>query len=139
MRIDRVQCDGIGHGDTRAEAARTDAFTATGARPHGPPVYARLDNPTTARFETAPARLEGTGSAVAFAGGMAALSEVLLSRASLGLRHVVAVRPLYGCSGLEDVEGLWRDLSAALSARPAAAPGAEPVPAGPRTGRPAVR
>lgn len=84
--------------DSRGEAERIDAFATTGARPDGPPVYARLDNPTTARFETALARLEGAESAVAFASGMAALTAVLLARASLGLRHVVAVRPLYGCS-----------------------------------------
>ncbi|MFI8520178.1 trans-sulfuration enzyme family protein [Streptomyces sp. NPDC085481] len=101
--------------DVREEAARIDAFAATGAQPDGPPVYARLDNPTTARFETALARLEGTDSAVAFASGMAALSAVLLSRASLGLRHVVAVRPLYGCSdhlldaGLLGTEVTWTD------------------------------
>ena len=34
--------------------------------------------------------------AVAFASGMAAMSAVLLSRVSVGLPHVVAVRPLYG-------------------------------------------
>ncbi|WP_079144335.1 PLP-dependent transferase [Streptomyces agglomeratus] len=84
--------------DSRGEAARIDEFAATGARPDGPPVYARLDNPTTARFEDGLARLEGAESAVAFASGMAALSAVLLARASEGLRHVVAVRPLYGCS-----------------------------------------
>ncbi|MFV0131019.1 trans-sulfuration enzyme family protein [Streptomyces sp. HMX112] len=99
--------------DARAEAARIDAFAATGARPEGPPVYARLDNPTTARFETALARLEGTASAVAFASGMAALTAVLLARASMGLRHVVAVRPMYGCSdhlldaGLLGTEVTW--------------------------------
>ncbi|MCS0635648.1 PLP-dependent transferase [Streptomyces sp. LP05-1] len=101
--------------DARAEAARVDAFAATGARPAGPPVYARLDNPTTARFETALARLEGTESAVAFASGMAALTAVLLARSSAGLRHVVAVRPLYGCSdhlltgGLLGTEVTWTD------------------------------
>ncbi|MEU9860299.1 PLP-dependent transferase [Streptomyces sp. NPDC047971] len=101
--------------DTRAEAARIDAFATTGARLDGPPVYARLDNPTTARFESALARLEGTDSAVAFASGMAALTAVLLVRASLGLRHVVAVRPLYGCSdhllnaGLLGTEVTWTD------------------------------
>ncbi|MFI8291320.1 trans-sulfuration enzyme family protein [Streptomyces sp. NPDC085614] len=101
--------------DTRAEAARIDDFATTGARPDGPPVYARLDNPTTARFEDALARLEGTESAVAFASGMAALTAVLLARASLGLRHVVAVRPLYGCSdhllnaGLIGTEVTWTD------------------------------
>ncbi|MFD5896430.1 MULTISPECIES: trans-sulfuration enzyme family protein [unclassified Streptomyces] len=101
--------------DTRDEAARIDEFAATGARPEGPPVYARLDNPTTARFETALARLEGTESAVAFASGMAALTAVLLVRSGLGLRHVVAVRPLYGCSdhlltaGLLGTEVTWTD------------------------------
>ncbi|WP_405620510.1 trans-sulfuration enzyme family protein [Streptomyces sp. NBC_01508] len=101
--------------DTRGEAARIDEFAATGARPDGPPVYARLDNPTTARFETALARLEGTESAVAFASGMAALTAVLLVRSGAGLRHVVAVRPLYGCSdhlltaGLLGTEVTWTD------------------------------
>ncbi|MFF8831572.1 trans-sulfuration enzyme family protein [Streptomyces sp. NPDC015131] len=103
--------------DARAEAERIDAFAATGARPDGPPVYSRLDNPTTARFETALARLEGTQSAVAFASGMAALTAVLLVRASMGLRHVVAVRPLYGCSdhllsaGLLGTEVTWTDVA----------------------------
>ncbi|WP_443045506.1 trans-sulfuration enzyme family protein [Streptomyces sp. HUCO-GS316] len=101
--------------DSRGEAARIDAFATTGAEPDGPPVYARLGNPTVARFETALARLEGTESAVAFASGMAALSAVLLVRASMGLRHVVAVRPLYGCSdhlltaGLLGSEVTWVD------------------------------
>ncbi|MGW5447272.1 trans-sulfuration enzyme family protein [Streptomyces asiaticus] len=99
--------------DSRQEAARIDAFAATGARPDGPPVYARLDNPTVARFETALARLEGTESAVAFASGMAALSACLLARGAQGMRHVVAVRPLYGCSdhlldtGLLGTEVTW--------------------------------
>ncbi|MET8009143.1 PLP-dependent transferase [Streptomyces sp. NPDC005271] len=101
--------------DSRQEAARIDAFAATGARPDGPPVYARLDNPTVARFETALARLEGTASAVAFASGMAALTACLLVRVARGLRHVVAVRPLYGCSdhlldgGLLGTEVTWVD------------------------------
>ncbi|MFR9757558.1 trans-sulfuration enzyme family protein [Streptomyces sp. TR06-5] len=101
--------------DSRAEAARIDEFAATGARPEGPPVYSRLDNPTVARFEDALARLEGTETAVAFASGMAALTATLLVRASAGLRHVVAVRPLYGCSdhllssGLLGTEVTWVD------------------------------
>ncbi|MGP4092221.1 PLP-dependent transferase, partial [Streptomyces sp. KR55] len=101
--------------DSRGEAARIDAFAATGAEPDGAPVYARLGNPTVARFETALARLEGTEAAVAFASGMAALSAVLLVRGSMGLRHVVAVRPLYGCSdhlltaGLLGSEVTWTD------------------------------
>ncbi|MER7171900.1 trans-sulfuration enzyme family protein [Streptomyces mesophilus] len=101
--------------DSRDEAARIDAFATTGALDDGPPVYARLSNPTVARFETALAKLEGTESAVSFASGMAALTAVLLVRASLGLRHVVAVRPLYGCSdhllnaGLLGTEVTWVD------------------------------
>ncbi|WP_406489610.1 trans-sulfuration enzyme family protein [Streptomyces phaeochromogenes] len=101
--------------DSRGEAARIDAFATDGAEPEGPPVYGRLGNPTVARFETALARLEGTESAVAFASGMAALSAVLLVRNSMGLRHVVAVRPLYGCSdhlltaGLLGSEVTWVD------------------------------
>lgn len=101
--------------DSRGEAARIDAFAADGADPAGPPVYGRLGNPTVARFETALARLEGTESAVAFASGMAALSAVLLARSATGLRHVVAVRPLYGCSdhlltaGLLGTEVTWTD------------------------------
>ncbi|MFF4710981.1 trans-sulfuration enzyme family protein [Streptomyces eurythermus] len=108
--------------DSRAEAARIDAFATDGAGLAGPPVYARLGNPTVARFETALARLEGTESAVAFASGMAALSAVLLAlptpgsaRAGQGPRHVVAVRPLYGCSdhlltaGLLGTEVTWAD------------------------------
>ncbi|MYS08585.1 PLP-dependent transferase [Streptomyces sp. SID6041] len=101
--------------DARAEAARIDEFATTGARLDGPPVYARLDNPTVARFEEALARLEGAEAAVAFASGMAALTAVLLARASQGLRHVVAVRPLYGCSdhlldaGLLGTEVTWTD------------------------------
>ncbi|MFF2654873.1 trans-sulfuration enzyme family protein [Streptomyces sp. NPDC058045] len=101
--------------DSRGEAARIDAFAADGAEPDGPPVYGRLGNPTVARFESGLARLEGTDSAVAFASGMAALTAVLLVRGAAGLRHVVAVRPLYGCSdhllntGLLGTEVTWTD------------------------------
>ncbi|MFD8073612.1 trans-sulfuration enzyme family protein [Streptomyces sp. NPDC059718] len=101
--------------DSRAEAARLDDFATTGAALTGPPVYSRLDNPTVARFEAALARLEGAEAAVAFASGMAALTATLLARASMGLRHVVAVRPLYGCSdhlltgGLIGTEVTWTD------------------------------
>ncbi|MFD3451488.1 trans-sulfuration enzyme family protein [Streptomyces sp. NPDC058691] len=101
--------------DSRAEAARLDDFAATGAALQGSPVYSRLDNPTVARFETALARLEGAEAAVAFASGMAALTATLLARAAMGLRHVVAVRPLYGCSdhlltgGLLGTEVTWTD------------------------------
>ncbi|MDI3404601.1 trans-sulfuration enzyme family protein [Streptomyces cavernicola] len=101
--------------DSRAEAERIDAFAATGVLDEGPPVYARLGNPTVGRFETGLARLEGAESAVAFASGMAALTAVLMVRIAAGLRHVVAVRPLYGCSdhlltaGLLGSEVTWVD------------------------------
>ena len=43
---------------------------AGGATPtHGEPIYARLHNPTVARFETALARLEEAEEAVAFSSG----------------------------------------------------------------------
>jgi methionine-gamma-lyase len=73
---------------------------ATGGHPtEGGNVYARLWNPTVARFETALAGLELAEEAVAFASGMAALTAtVLAARAETGGRHVVAVRPLYGGS-----------------------------------------
>lgn len=71
-------------------------------------VYRRLWNPTVARFEEAITELEtwalrargssvtGDVQTVAFATGMAAITALLLSRVSLGLNHVIAVRPLYG-------------------------------------------
>jgi methionine-gamma-lyase len=72
---------------------------ATGGHPFegGSNVYARLWNPTVARFEEALARLEHAEEAVAFSSGMAAVTAVLLGVAhETGKRHVVAVRPLYG-------------------------------------------
>lgn len=65
--------------------------------PDGGAIYARLWNPTVARFETGLATLEGTSDAVAFASGMAAMTAAVLAAAGeSGGRHVVAVRPLYG-------------------------------------------
>lgn len=81
--------------DSRAEAARLDVL-GTGADDGGLPVYARVGNPTVARFEDALADLEGADAGVAFASGMAALSACLLAAVTAGLPHVVAVRPLYG-------------------------------------------
>jgi methionine-gamma-lyase len=72
---------------------------ATGGHPvaDGGFVYARLWNPTVARFETALARLERTEEAVAFSSGMAAVTAtVLAAKSERGGSHVVAVRPLYG-------------------------------------------
>lgn len=86
---------------------------ATGGQPleGGSHVYARLWNPTVARFEDALARLEHAEEAVAFSSGMAAVTAVLLALShEQGRRHVVAVRPLYGgtdhllASGLLGVE-----------------------------------
>ncbi|MGN6131645.1 MAG: trans-sulfuration enzyme family protein [Nocardioidaceae bacterium] len=98
---------------------------ATGGHPaEGGNVYARLWNPTVARFESALARLEGTEEAVAFGSGMAAVTAcVLAARSETGGRHVVAVRPLYGGtdhllgSGMLDVETTYcapDDVAAAL-------------------------
>lgn len=72
---------------------------ATGGRPPegGSAVYARLWNPTVARFEAGLAQLEHAEAAVAFASGMATLTAAILALTTAsGKRHVVAVRPLYG-------------------------------------------
>ncbi len=78
---------------------------ATGGAPRSGDshVYARLWNPTVARFEEGIADLEQAGGAVAFGTGMAALTAVLLGLGEGsdpdGPRpHVVAVRPMYGGS-----------------------------------------
>lgn len=68
---------------------------AAGGRPAGGSIYARLHNPTVARFEDALAKLEGAEAAVAYASGMAAMTAALFVAAQEG-GHVVAVRPLYG-------------------------------------------
>ncbi|MCB0217313.1 MAG: PLP-dependent transferase [Chloroflexi bacterium] len=78
-----------------SEAAASLAAMAEGRPPLGNPVYARLHNPTTARFEQGLAELEGAGEAVAFASGMAAVSACLLAARQRG-DHVLAIRPLYG-------------------------------------------
>ncbi len=72
---------------------------ALGGRPieGGSLVYARLWNPTVARFEQALADMEHAEAAVAFSSGMAAMTAVILAHTgTTGKRHVVAVRPLYG-------------------------------------------
>ncbi len=68
---------------------------ASGEREAENPVYARLHNPTVARWERAVAALESGEDGIAFASGMAATTAVLLAARELG-SHVVAVRPLYG-------------------------------------------
>lgn len=85
---------------------------AEGGRPQGSPVYARLHSPTVARWESAIAELERADDAVAFASGMAGITAVLVAAGAVG-RHVVAVRPLYGCtdhllqSGLLGIQVSW--------------------------------
>ena len=65
--------------DPALAGASLDALVA-GAAEAPNPVYARLHNPTVARFERALATLEGAEQAVAFSSGMAALTAVLLPR-----------------------------------------------------------
>ncbi|MDZ8276274.1 PLP-dependent aspartate aminotransferase family protein [Microbacterium aquimaris] len=71
---------------------------ASGAHPPeaGSHVYARLWNPTVARFEKGLAELEHGADSVAFASGMAAMTAAILTVVSPERRHIVAVRPLYG-------------------------------------------
>lgn len=97
----------LDHGGASYEAM------ATGGHPtaEGGNVYARLWNPTVARFESALATLEQTAESVAFSSGMAAMTaSILAAKAESGGNHVVAVRPLYGgtdhllASGLLGVE-----------------------------------
>ncbi|HYE95461.1 MAG TPA: PLP-dependent aspartate aminotransferase family protein [Rubricoccaceae bacterium] len=95
------------------EATRSlDALTR-GAASASNPVYARLHNPTVARFEAGLAALEGTEAAVAFASGMAALAAVVMALRTNEQRHVVGVRPLYGSNdtalsgSLLGVETTW--------------------------------
>ena len=80
--------------DLDGATASLDALVAGDAAAPNP-VYARLYNPTVARFENALADLEGADAAVAFASGMAALTAVLLAARADG-GHVVATRPIYG-------------------------------------------
>lgn len=83
-----------------AEASLSMGSLTSGGGPKGSFIYARMHNPTVARFEHALAELEGAEESVAFASGMAAITAVLLAArvAEPGRvrNHVVAVRPLYG-------------------------------------------
>jgi methionine-gamma-lyase len=83
--------------DIECGGASYEVMASGGLPPaDGSAVYARLWNPTVARFETALATLERAPAAVAFSSGMAAMTAALLSLTRDGRRHVVAVRPLYG-------------------------------------------
>ncbi len=85
---------------------------AEGAAEADSPVYARLHNPTTARWEAGVAALEGAEAGIAFASGMAAITAVLVAAGAVG-HHVVGVRPLYGgtdhllASGLLGIDVTW--------------------------------
>ena len=80
--------------DLDGATASLDALVA-GDKAAPNPVYARLHNPTVARFEDALADLEGAAESVAFGSGMAALTAVLLAAKGDG-GHVVGTRPIYG-------------------------------------------
>ncbi|NBD95075.1 MAG: aminotransferase class I/II-fold pyridoxal phosphate-dependent enzyme [Gammaproteobacteria bacterium] len=82
--------------DLGTGTASLDALVAGRAEADNP-VYARLHNPTVARFEKALARLENAEAAVGFASGMAALTAIVLATQAKG-REIVAVRPIYGTS-----------------------------------------
>ncbi|RRR98387.1 trans-sulfuration enzyme family protein [Glycomyces terrestris] len=74
-----------------------ESMASGGTPTEGGAVYARLWNPTVARFESALAQLEHAEAAVAFSSGMAAMTAAILAAtAETGRRHVLAVRPLYG-------------------------------------------
>ena len=80
--------------DLDRATASLDALVSGDATAENP-IYARLLNPTVARFEEALADLEGAEASVAFASGMAALTAVLLAVRQSG-GHIVATRPIYG-------------------------------------------
>lgn len=96
------------------EGGRSLEAMALGGLPVGSPVYSRLYNPTTARYEQALAQLEGAEAAVAFGSGMAAVTACLMAAKQRG-GHVVAVRPLYGgtdhllASGMLGLEVTWAE------------------------------
>lgn len=87
---------------SKAVAESMDALIEGRARVPNP-VYARLQNPTVAKFEEALADLESADSAVAFASGMAAITAMVMAAGSESApegwargKHVVAIRPIYG-------------------------------------------
>lgn len=77
-----------------------DAMAGGGAPPEGgSAVYARLWNPTVARFEKGLAAMEHAEASVAYGSGMAAMTAAILATTRASNKgHIVAVRPLYGGS-----------------------------------------
>jgi methionine-gamma-lyase len=92
--------------------ADLDRMCEGAAEPAYSPIYARVYNPTVARWERGIAALEHAEAAVAFASGMAAMTATLLAAGAVG-RHVVGIRPLYGgsdhllASGLLGTRTTW--------------------------------
>mgnify|MGYP002628559418 CR=1 FL=1 len=80
-----------------------DQLSAGGAQAESA-IYARLHNQTVFRYECAFAQMEQAEAGIAFASGMAAIHAVLLSMRVRDLEdvvkrnHIVAVRPIYGCT-----------------------------------------
>lgn len=106
--------------DLAEGTASFDALVG-GAASAANPIYARLFNPTVARFEQALAQLEGSSDAVAFGSGMAAMSACLLAAKQRG-KHVLAVRPIYGTndhlldSGLLGIPVRWTTVAGLAAA-----------------------
>ncbi len=82
--------------DDLGEAVASLEGLSDGAGAAANPIYARLLNPTVARFERGLAALEGAEAAVAFSSGMAALTATVLAARRPERNHVVGVRPIYG-------------------------------------------
>jgi cystathionine gamma-synthase len=84
----------------------TFAREPDGSLPHGF-VYARSDNPTRRQLERALAALEGGGTAIAFASGMAATAAVFQALSSGD--HVIAPRDAYYGTGtlLREIVAAW--------------------------------
>lgn len=97
--------------DLDRASASLDAL-AHGGKSAPDPIYARLHNPTVARWEAAIAKLEHADEAVAFGSGMAAMTAALIAARADG-GHVVALRPIYGTtdmlldSGLLGLDVTW--------------------------------
>lgn len=113
--------------DIEIGGASYEAMATGGTMPEGgSAVYARLWNPTVARFESGLAQLEHAETAVAFGSGMAAITAAIVAFCvAPGKKHVVGVRPLYGgtdhilASGLLGTEVTFCDSSeVAASIRP---------------------
>ena len=91
------------YGNTFNETPHLDALAAGGATADSP-IYARLHNPTVHRYECAFAKLENAEAGIAFASGMSAIHAVLMSLKIRAMQdavvrnHIVAVRPIYGCT-----------------------------------------